>query len=545
MVTGVIAACAVLGTCGLMLLALRRARVRTDRRLDAILRQVDAHLEGMSTSVARAVDAAVASGGQRRLPTPTLDFDELVDSIVVEAVERTRADAVVLRIEGPGGRPVIASSGAGAGSETLDRSFGPPGARRFDAAMIDWTYAASGDPQDAEFQSALVVPLVETTEIPGTLAAYALAPDAFRPEHASAVRSLLRDTAVALANARRFAEIEARVNVDPLTGSPNRRGYEIELGREIARAQRAGRPLSVVLVAVGSRPGTQTTEGAGIGEVARLVARMTRGTDIACRRGERELAILLPGTEATGAAVLTTRLETEAKRTHTAGTPAMTFGLVERQPNESPEALDARIDQAWDRPRSATVSALDEARNSSTAVASTLRSSLASSADLVRVPPEDALRRDALDALTRELDETRRFGRALAVVALEVDGLDDVSERHGREEADATLSQLAGRFDRSLGTGSVHRLGVTAFALVLPGSSTHESEALVDALQSSLEPPHAADGLVLSAGITELTDGDDAETGLARAEHALWQARQAGPGTVVVAVPNKRPVPPP
>jgi predicted signal transduction protein with EAL and GGDEF domain len=33
---------------------------------------------------------------------------------------------------------------------------------------------------------------------------------------------------------------------------------------------------------------------------------------------------------------------------------------------------------------------------------------------------------------------------------------------------------------------------------------------------------------------------DDADSLLGRAEHALWQARQAGRGTVVVAVPGRR-----
>jgi hypothetical protein len=71
-----------------------------------------------------------------------------------------------------------------------------------------------------------------------------------------------------------------------------------------------------------------------------------------------------------------------------------------------------------------------------------------------------------------------------------------------------------------------------------------DAEALVDALQTSLEPPHDENGLVLSAGITELAEDEDAELGLGRAEHALWQAGQAGPGTIVVAVPNRRPTPP-
>ncbi len=543
MVTAVVAACAVLGALGLFMLALWRARIRSDRRINSILLRIDAHLEAMSTGVAHAVDAAVSAGGGRAPLALTLDFDELVDSVVAEAAARTTADAVVLRIEGPGGLPVVASVGAGADGETLDRPFGPPDARRFDAALIDWTYSPSGDAGDAAFQSALVTPLAESAGVPGTLAAYAYRQGAFRPEHASTIRGLLRDVAIALSNARRFAEMEARVNVDPMTGIPNRRGYEHELGREVARATRTGRPLTVVLVGVGAR-GTDATESSGIADVARLVARLTRRGDISCRRRERELAILLPGTEASGAAVLTRRIEDEATRKLAPTSSTVALGLVEHQPSETPDALDARIDRALGRPRTATVSALDDVRNASTAVASTVRSSLASGSELARPEPIDALRRDALASTARELAEARRYGRSLALVALEVGGLDDLADRLGREHADVTLGRIAGRFDRSLGTGSVHRLEASAFALILPGAGIHEAEALVEALQSSLEPPHDESGLVLSAGVTELTEDDDADTALGRAEHALWQANQAGPGTVVVAVPGKRPVPP-
>ncbi|HUG65150.1 MAG TPA: diguanylate cyclase [Gaiellaceae bacterium] len=545
MVTAVVAACAVLGACGLILLALRRARTHSDQRIEAILRRIDAHLEAMSTGVARAVDAVEESSLQGTLPVLTLDFDELLDFLLAEARARTGADAVALRVEGPGRRPVVAAIGAGVETENLGRSFGPPDGRAFDAAVIDWTYSASGEPADTRFQSALVTSLASTTEIPGTLAAYAIERDAFRSEHATAVHALLRDAAVALSNARRFAEMEARVNVDPATGVPNRRGYELELGREVARAHRTGRPLSVIVVSVEGRAGRGVADEAGtIGEVARLVTGVTRRSDISCRRGERELAILLPGTEESGATVLTNRLEDEARQKLAAGTSTVTVGLVERRPSETPEALDARIEGTIVGPRVASVAALDDVRNASTAVASTIHSTLASGFDLVRPQASDVLRRDTLDALARELAGARTYGRSVALVALDIDGLESISERRGREVADSTLSRVAGRLYRSLGTGSVHRLDTNAFALVLPGSGVDDAEALVDALQSSFEPPHDEAGLVLSAGITELTEDDDAEAGLGRAEHALWQATQAGSGTVVVAVPNRRPARP-
>jgi len=542
MVTAVVAACAVLVACGLVLLWLQRVRTQSDRRLEQVLDQLDAHLAAMSKNVARAVDAVATSGSQRPLLALTLDFDQLVDQLVAETAARTGADAVVLRVEGPGGRPVVASFGSGVQAELLDRSFGPPGDRRFETAAIDWTYSAAGEPEDVRFRSALVTPLAPAAGTPGVVAAYAFAGGAFRPEHAASVRDLLRDAGVALANARRFADVETRVNVDPATGVRNRRGYELELGREVARAERSGRPLSVIVVEVDGREETPATPGA-LAEVARLVTRVTRRSDISCRRGERELAILLPGTEESGATILTRRLRDAAKQSIRSGVSTMAVGLVERLPAETSEELDLRIERTFGPP-AATISTLDDVRNASTAARSTVHSTLASGSDVVRPQATDVLRHDVLEAVTRELEDARGFGRSLAVVALELAGLGDVSERHGREAADAALIDVAGRLDRSLSTGSVHRLGTTTFALVLPGSGIEEAEALVDALQASLEPPHDDTGLVWSAGITELGDDDDPDAGLGRAEHALWQANQAGAGTIVVAVPNRRPLPP-
>jgi hypothetical protein len=57
-------------------------------------------------------------------------------------------------------------------------------------------------------------------------------------------------------------------------------------------------------------------------------------------------------------------------------------------------------------------------------------------------------------------------------------------------------------------------------------------------LRSSLEqqPPSEFEWLGVSAGVTELAWGDDAASVFGRVEHALWRAKRAGTGTVVVAM---------
>jgi diguanylate cyclase (GGDEF)-like protein len=521
MVTGVVAACAVILACAAILRAYRRARVRSDRRLEAALLEIDGHLKAISTSVAEAIDRFADARSEGPQLFLTLDFDELVDSLVAEAAARTGADAVALRVDGPGGRPIVASLGPDVDTELLERTFGPPDARPFRAATTDWTYAASEEPGEARFHTTLVTPLGPEAGLKGDLTVYSTSPGAFQPQHAAALRALIDEAVVGLTNARRFAEIEARTLLDPATGVPNARGYQLELGREVARAHRTGRPLSVVLVGI---EGTATSgpggsRGNGVADVARLLTRVTRKSDISCRRGEREFAILLPETREAGATMLTSRLQEEAKRTLGVGRSTLAVGFVEWHSDETTEALDARAEAVLGRP----VAALAEQR-----LAKTRR---------VTGPAGD-LRRDALESLAREVADAHRLERTLALVVLDVDGLGVIAERLGREAADSVLGEVARHLDESVAAGSVHRLGQGEFALVLSESTAHDAEALLGAVQGSLSPPPGVERVTLCAGITELAEDEDAAAVLARAERALAQAKQVGQGTVVVAVPG-------
>jgi GGDEF domain-containing protein len=205
---------------------------------------------------------------------------------------------------------------------------------------------------------------------------------------------------------------------------------------------------------------------------------------------------------------------------------------VEWQPDESAEALEARVEAAV---QSSVV------RPFVTPVPSPLSRAVESEAAAVHAhSPEDMdeLRHDVLEGIAQEILEARPFGRALAVVAVEVDGLESLSVRD-RESADSALAAVGERLSQSVGGGSMHRLGASEFVLVLPGATADHAEALLGSLEAAGDLPEHAE-ITLSAGITELVERDGAQTVLARVEHALWQALQAGRGTVVVAVPGRR-----
>ncbi len=416
--TAIVAASAAALGVAIALIASRYLRLRADRRMDALLTRVDEHMGAISRSVSTAVERSVEIREERRRALPlTLDFGELVDALVTEAATRARAAAVVVRVDGPGGQPATSAYGAGVDDALLETTFGPQGARPSRATTMEWTYDAPDEAEDGVFRSALVVPIVESDAVTGGIAAFSTTRDAVSPDIKRALTSLSEEAGPMLAQARRFSDVESRVLVDPATGVPNRRGYEVELAREVARARRTGRPLSLILFSVGN--GTMSTSGSDGGGVAALVDRLTRTartTDVACRRDQRQVAVLLPETQRAGAERFASRLRAGTQHALDGGSqPTFAVGIAEWRPSESIEELDARAAAALEG--AATPVTLQQPPR--------LRE--AEALEPVEVTP----RPDVLEALARCVDEAHRHDRTLALLVLDVDDLAAVADRHG------------------------------------------------------------------------------------------------------------------
>lgn len=524
MVIVLVAVGAVAAGAALAALGIRTQRRQSERGLDAVLATMDERFRDISASLAQAVARAGVAGRATPNLLLTLDVDELLASLVSEAAARTGADGAAVRVEGPGGRATLASTGRAVDAELLERPLATHGGRAVRTLAVQVTYPP-GEPGAGALRTALLAPFGDGCAI----GVFSASPDAFRSEHEDVLRTLVDEAAVGLANARRFAELEERLLRDPGTGVANREGYERELEREVARAEHTGHPLSLVLVELGEDDDDRSAavRTAALPDLARLVTRVTRTTDVSFRSGERQLAIVLPETREAGAARLTARLRDEAQRA-IAGRSQTTFsvGVAEWRSNESVAALDARAHADLARPGEV---ATDEQR------AHPVRLELGSD--------PRASRADALDALAALSSEAQRLGRPLALVALEVADVDDIAARLGRNGTSQVLEVVARRLQSQVAERSVFRTGPTGFALALSGATAHGAEALVDALRSSFDAQDDTGQehigrVVFCAGVTELAAGEDARSALGRAEHALRQASQAGPGTVVVALPG-------
>jgi predicted signal transduction protein with EAL and GGDEF domain len=120
-----------------------------------------------------------------------------------------------------------------------------------------------------------------------------------------------------------------------------------------------------------------------------------------------------------------------------------------------------------------------------------------------------------------------------------VDELRRVGHEHGAAAAARARTGVEERVRANVQNGTVSSwIGDEALALILSGSTASDAEGVFAALQApegvAAETP--LEWPAVSAGITELAWGDDAASVFGRAQHALWRARRAGRGTVVVAM---------
>ena len=130
----------------------------------------------------------------------------------------------------------------------------------------------------------------------------------------TSVISLLADeTAVAVERSDMLAQLAALARTDPLTGLANRRVWEERLPVEIARAERSGEPLSLLVVDLDGFMAVNDTQGHQAGDrVLKEVAASWRGvvrpTDLIARFGGDEFVVLLPGCSTEVAVELADRL---------------------------------------------------------------------------------------------------------------------------------------------------------------------------------------------------------------------------------------------
>jgi len=188
----------------------------------------------------------------------------------------------------------------------------------------------------------LSVGLRSVTDGPEYLGAISIARhgEPFAREAEELLEYLAGQAVVSIENASLHETVERQATTDELTGLANVRAFVSIVERELERSRRFDTPLGLVMVDIDDFKLVNDTHGHQQGDevlaqVARVVRTLSRELDAPARYGGEELAVVLPQTDAEGAALQAERMRAavealEVPRVDGRGTLSVTasFGVA-------------------------------------------------------------------------------------------------------------------------------------------------------------------------------------------------------------------------
>lgn len=203
-------------------------------------------------------------------------------------------------------------------------------------------------------RSYIGIPLTLREKVVGVLSIQNYRADAYTEDHIRILERIAIQAAIALENARLYAEIQRLAIVDELTGIYNYRGLQ-ELGaREVERANRFSRPLSVLFFDIDNFRNFNNTYNHATGNVilkavSERCHSILRTVDVLARFGGDEFVALLPETDIASAHIVARRMVEEIAASKIAtsfGDLGVTISIGVTVLSEDRPNLSALIDRA-------------------------------------------------------------------------------------------------------------------------------------------------------------------------------------------------------
>lgn len=151
-------------------------------------------------------------------------------------------------------------------------------------------------------------------------------------------------------------------------------------------------------------------------------------------------------------------------------------------------------------------------------------------------------RRAFLMLLDQELARADRTGRPLATAIIDVDHFKRVNDTHGHQGGDEVLRAVAIVARATMRRGDiVGRIGGEEFAVLMPDTNAAEAERACERLRSAVAaratamPGGGEARVTLSAGVSLREAADSRDALIARADAALYRAKESGRDRVLMA----------
>ncbi|WP_372986909.1 GGDEF domain-containing protein [Marinobacter sp.] len=138
-----------------------------------------------------------------------------------------------------------------------------------------------------------------------------------------------------------------------------------------------------------------------------------------------------------------------------------------------------------------------------------------------------------------------RTGISCALILLDIDHFKKINDEYGHGVGDAVLVDLVKVLRKNTRkSDQLFRYGGEEFVLLLPGVDGNGLKTVIGNLQHLLRKhvKHPGGAITASFGVAELDWGERIDSWLARADHALYQAKETGRDRAVFAEPRIRAV---
>ncbi len=164
-----------------------------------------------------------------------------------------------------------------------------------------------------QIKSIAIFPILYQGNLIGVMLLYSSYENFFQSGILSSIETCMIQLGVAIANAERYEYTENLSFKDPLTKLFNRRYFETKLEQEFARCERYNRELSLSMIDIDFFKKINDTYGHQVGDeilkqLAQIILKSIRKSDIAGRYGGEEFIVLMPETSPKKAYIALERL---------------------------------------------------------------------------------------------------------------------------------------------------------------------------------------------------------------------------------------------
>jgi len=343
-----------------------RRRAGSGDRLASAVDDMRLQMDELAGSLSEALERADRASRHGRLLSElgsSIDLEELLDRLLDAALQISNVEAAMVALEEEGGAALVSTRGMSADEAARPPTTGAPAGGPGGTLTVNYRYGPEdGDSESERIRGGLFLPLVgRDSQQLGTMALFwRRSGHEPSPEQVEALEQLAQDCIAAIENARRFREARQLAETDALTGLFNQRFFHETLRREVLRAQRYGRSLSLIIFDLDDFKSINDRIGhlAGDDVLAQAAGRLrdaVRSVDIACRIGGDEFAVILPESGTTDADQLYDRVHKALSTTAlaTGGRLRLSAGAAELQHGDTSARLFERTDAALYRAKGA------------------------------------------------------------------------------------------------------------------------------------------------------------------------------------------------